>query len=96
MDAKRTASHLEVFPEGQFVAVENETQKIVGMSASLIVLWEDYEIRGKLGRFYGQRNVHQSRRGKRAHALRRGSDGFARKYAAKESAKNYTKRGANW
>lgn len=38
------ASHLEVFPEGQFVAVDNETQKVVGMSASLIVSWEDYEI----------------------------------------------------
>ena len=37
-------SHLEVFPEGQFVAVENETTKIVGMAASLIILWDDYEI----------------------------------------------------
>ena len=38
------ASHLAVFPAGQFVAVENDTEKVVGMSASLIVFWEDYEI----------------------------------------------------
>lgn len=38
------ASHLEVFPAGQFVAVEKGTGAIVGMSASLIVLWDDYDI----------------------------------------------------
>ncbi|MFN7943662.1 MAG: GNAT family N-acetyltransferase [Thermoanaerobaculia bacterium] len=35
-------SHLAVFPEGQFVAVEGES--VVGMAASLIVWWDDYEI----------------------------------------------------
>lgn len=35
------ASHLRVFPEGQFVAIEDGT--IVGMAASLIVLWDDYD-----------------------------------------------------
>lgn len=35
-------SHLEMFPEGQFVAV-TERGTIVGMSASLIVRWDDYE-----------------------------------------------------
>ncbi len=29
------ASHLEVFPEGQFVAVEKESDRVVGMAASL-------------------------------------------------------------
>ena len=43
--AKELNSHLEVFPEGQFVAVEKESEKIVGMAASLIVLWDDYDIR---------------------------------------------------
>ena len=38
-------SHLDIFPEGQFVAVEKESGKIVGMAASLIILWDDYEIR---------------------------------------------------
>jgi GNAT superfamily N-acetyltransferase len=37
------ASHLAVFPEGQFVAAEVGSGRIVGMAASLIVLWDDYE-----------------------------------------------------
>lgn len=36
------ASHLAVFPDGQLVAVEGDD--IVGMAASLIVLWDDYEL----------------------------------------------------
>ena len=35
-------SHLEVFPEGQFVAVRAVSGEVVGMAASLIVLWDDY------------------------------------------------------
>ncbi len=38
------ASHLNIFPEGQFVAIESETQRVVGMSASLIILWDDYDM----------------------------------------------------
>lgn len=38
------ASHLAVFPEGQFVAISQETGEIVGMAASLIVLWDDYDM----------------------------------------------------
>lgn len=34
------ASHLAVFPEGQLVAEKDG--KVVGMAASLIVLWDDY------------------------------------------------------
>lgn len=37
-------SHLEVFPEGQFVALEVESGRVVGMAASLIVLWDDYDM----------------------------------------------------
>ena len=37
-------SHLSVFPEGQFVAVDSSSGRIVGMSASLIVLWDDYSM----------------------------------------------------
>jgi GNAT superfamily N-acetyltransferase len=43
-NATQLASHLNVFPEGQFVAVETETQRVVGMAASLIVLWNDYDM----------------------------------------------------
>lgn len=38
---EQLASHLAVFPEGQFVALAGNA--IVGMAASLIVLWDDYE-----------------------------------------------------
>jgi GNAT superfamily N-acetyltransferase len=41
---RQLASHLDVFAAGQFVAIERATGVIVGMSASLIVLWEDYDI----------------------------------------------------
>jgi GNAT superfamily N-acetyltransferase len=36
-------SHLEIFPEGQFVAIHKPSGLIVGTAASLIVLWDDYE-----------------------------------------------------
>lgn len=35
-------SHLKVFPEGQFVAVEEDTQRVMGMASSLIIHWDDY------------------------------------------------------
>ncbi len=41
---RQLASHLEVFPEGQFVAVEAESGRVVGMAASLIILWDDYDV----------------------------------------------------
>lgn len=37
------ASHLEVFPEGQLVAVEVPDQRVVGMAASLVVTWDQYD-----------------------------------------------------
>ncbi len=37
------ASHLTVFPEGQLVAVDESVDRLVGMAASLIVAWSDYE-----------------------------------------------------
>jgi GNAT superfamily N-acetyltransferase len=41
---EQLTSHLAVFPEGQFVASEEETGRVVGMAASLIVLWDDYDM----------------------------------------------------
>jgi ribosomal protein S18 acetylase RimI-like enzyme len=41
---QQLASHLKVFPEGQLVAVDQATQQILGMSASLIVFWDDYDM----------------------------------------------------
>lgn len=40
---RQLSSHLDMFPEGQFVAVEEPGGAIVGMAASLIILWDDYE-----------------------------------------------------
>ncbi|HSY12136.1 MAG TPA: hypothetical protein VK976_08100 [Verrucomicrobiae bacterium] len=42
--AEQLSSHLRVFPEGQFVAVYGDEQRVVGMCASLIVDWEDYNM----------------------------------------------------
>jgi ribosomal protein S18 acetylase RimI-like enzyme len=40
---EQLASHLRMFPEGQFVALDRELDRVVGMSASLIVRWECYD-----------------------------------------------------
>jgi ribosomal protein S18 acetylase RimI-like enzyme len=37
-------SHLRVFPEGQFVAVQGPTERVVGMGASCIVFWDHYHL----------------------------------------------------
>ncbi len=36
-------SHLNVFPQGQWVAENTSTKEIVGMAASLILNWDDYD-----------------------------------------------------
>jgi GNAT superfamily N-acetyltransferase len=41
--AGQLASHLAHFPDGQFVAIDRVTGEVVGMAASLIVWWDDYE-----------------------------------------------------
>lgn len=38
------ASHHALFPQGQFVAVDTASHQVVGMAASLIVWWNDYEM----------------------------------------------------
>lgn len=40
---RQLASHREQFPNGQFVAVDSHSGAIVGMAASLIVRWDDYD-----------------------------------------------------
>lgn len=39
---EQLASHLRVFPGGQLVAVATDDGVVIGMAASLIVLWDDY------------------------------------------------------
>ena len=43
-NAGQLSSHLRVFPEGQFVAVYGPDETVVGMTASLIVDWDNYEM----------------------------------------------------
>jgi GNAT superfamily N-acetyltransferase len=44
-------SHLEIFPEGQVVAEDTATGEIVGMAASLIVYWDDYDMTSSWKKF---------------------------------------------
>lgn len=48
------ASHLDLFPEGQFVAEDTATGKVVGMAASLIIDWDGYAVSGTWADFTGQ------------------------------------------
>ncbi len=48
------ASHLRVFPEGQFVAVDETSQRVVGMAASLRVYWDDYDMKSSWRDFTDQ------------------------------------------
>lgn len=46
-DERMLASHLAVFPEGQLTAVEEPAEgeeRVVGMAASLIINWDDYDV----------------------------------------------------
>jgi hypothetical protein len=43
-NAEQLSSHLRVFPEGQFVALLSPSDELVGMSASLIVHWDNYDM----------------------------------------------------
>lgn len=44
-------SHLSVFPEGQLVAELGG--RVLGMAASVVILWDDYDIRGSWRQFTG-------------------------------------------
>jgi GNAT superfamily N-acetyltransferase len=41
-DPRHLASHLAVFPQGQLVALLDD--RVVGMAASLIIAWDDYDL----------------------------------------------------
>jgi len=59
-------SHLAMFPDGQFVAVEQSSQRVVGMSASLVVLWDDYDLHTNWREFtdHGTFNNHDPAHGR--------------------------------
>lgn len=60
------ASHLKIFPEGQSVAVESDTQRVLGMAASLIICWDDYDITSHWRDFtdYGMFTNHDPENGR--------------------------------
>jgi GNAT superfamily N-acetyltransferase len=47
--SEQLMSHLDTFPEGQFVALLGD--EVVGMAASLIVSWDDYDVADNWGDF---------------------------------------------
>jgi ribosomal protein S18 acetylase RimI-like enzyme len=65
-NAQQLSSHLRLFPEGQFVAVYGTEEKVVGMCASLIVDWEDYDTLDSWEQFTtdGMFTNHDPRRGR--------------------------------
>jgi GNAT superfamily N-acetyltransferase len=42
-EEKYFLAHIDVFPQGQLVAVDDDTGRVLGYAASLIVNWDDYE-----------------------------------------------------
>lgn len=42
---EQLASHLKIFPEGQFVAIESTSGRVLGFSSSLIIFWDDYDMK---------------------------------------------------
>jgi len=41
---EQLGSHLRLFPEGQFVALDRQEGRVVGMCANLIVCWDRYDM----------------------------------------------------
>lgn len=60
------ASHQSVFPEGQFVAIDSTSGRLVGMAASLIIRWDDYDFHGSWKYFTngGMLTNHDPERGR--------------------------------
>src|SRR5664279_1875716 len=64
--AEQLSSHLRVFPEGQCVAVLRPGETVVGMAASLIVDWDNYDLLDNWEQFTadGMFTNHDPRRGR--------------------------------
>jgi len=67
---EQLASHLRQFPEGQFVAIHGPDARVVGMAASLVVLWDDYEMSSSWRDFtdHGMFTNHDPVRGRTLYA----------------------------
>jgi hypothetical protein len=64
-NAEQLSSHLRLFPQGQFVAVYGPDEIVVGMAASLIVDWDDYQMLDNWEKFTadGMFSNHDPQRG---------------------------------
>lgn len=64
------SSHQAVFPQGQLVIEERATGTIIGMAASLIVNWDDYEIEDAWRDFtdHGYFRNHDAEKGRTLYA----------------------------
>ena len=40
MTAEKVLTHLQLFPEGQYVAIDNETDRVVGMTVSMRIAFD--------------------------------------------------------
>ena len=67
---RQLESHLGVFPEGQFVAVDGSSGAVLGMAASLVVLWDDYDLQANWRDFTdkGMFTNHDLERGRTLYA----------------------------
>jgi len=63
-------SHLRIFPEGQFVVEHDESGKVIGYAASLIVFWDDYDTETNWRDFtdHGMFTNHDPERGRTLYA----------------------------
>ena len=43
-ETKHLQQHLDIFPQGQLVAVDEQTQQVLGSASSLIINWDDYNL----------------------------------------------------
>jgi len=51
---EQLVSHYQMFPEGQFIAIDPVAGQVVGMSASLVIAWEDYDVQANWSDFTGR------------------------------------------
>ena len=67
---EQLTSHQKRFPEGQFIAADAATGVVVGMAASLIVMWDEYDTNTAWRHFthYGTFNNHDPGRGRTLYA----------------------------
>lgn len=92
--ADQLAGHGDRFADGQLVAVAGRDEEVIGMAASLIVRWDDYDISGSWRQFtdHGTFANHDPARGRTlygaevmVHPARQGQGIGSRLYQSREA-----------